>query len=119
MNVYLASPYSHPAEDVRERRAVEASIAAGRLMERGLLVFAPISMGHAINKVTPRLPTDYKYWQALCEWQISNCDAVVVLTLHGWKASVGVMAEVAYAKANGKQLFEMDPWTGEMKGFES
>jgi len=100
--IYLASPYSHPDEDVRQQRFEAVCKAAASLMRAGEIVFSPIAHGHPIAQ--HGLPTDWRFWERQCREQIDRCDEVVVLTLDGWRESEGVQAEIQIAADMGKPL---------------
>jgi len=105
--IYLASPYSHPDPNVRERRFWAACYAAAELLEDGEIVFSPIAHGHAIG--TCGLPEDWRYWQRYdCEY-LSRCDEVVVLRLENWHTSKGVRAEIRLAQKLGIPVRYIDP----------
>jgi hypothetical protein len=98
--IYLASPYSHPEEAVREARFVDACMAAGALMAAGLHVFSPIAHTHPIA-VRCDLPTGWDFWEAQDTAYLNACAGVIVLMLPGWIDSKGIMGEVAIANARG------------------
>ena len=94
---YLAVPYSDPCPDVMHRRWTTANSEAARLSRDGWLVYSPISMGHPIARAGD-LPTHFEFWRSHCEWLLSACDTLVVLTIDGWRESIGVTAEIAMAE---------------------
>lgn len=98
--VYLATPYSHPDADVRERRFHEVNRVAGDLIRKGIHVFSPISHSHSIA-MDGDLPKDFEFWQAYCRVMLRACGKMIVLMQDGWKESVGVKAEVAIAREMG------------------
>lgn len=94
---YLASPYSHSDVTVRNMRADQAAQAAAILKRNGYHVFAPIPHGHMM--VPHGLPGGYEeFWKPYCRNIISRVDVLLVLTLDGWKDSVGVQDEIAVAE---------------------
>lgn len=90
--IYVASPYSHPEVAVREQRFHDACVATARLLASGQPVFSPIVHGHPL--VDQGLPTDWPFWERFACNHLQRCDGVVVLTLDGWRESVGVAAEI-------------------------
>ena len=100
--ISLAAPYSHESAKVRDKRAAAIRKAHAQLIAGGHLVYSPICHTHAMA-TDPRLkmPTDYQFWQASCEWFISMCDILLVLQLPGWHKSVGVLAEIEIARKLG------------------
>ena len=104
---YLASPYSHPDPAVREARFRAACRAAALLMRRGEAVFSPIAHSHCI--ATYGLPIHWRFWEPIDRWHIERCDGLIVLTLDGWRDSVGVQAEIRIAVERGKPVRYVAP----------
>ena len=102
MRVYVACPYSHPAEGTREARALAATGYAAHLMQQGDVVFSPLSHSHPIALFG--IGGDWATWRDLDEALLAWCDEVHVLCLPGWEASEGVRHEVAQAEALGKAV---------------
>ena len=100
--IYLASPYSHPDPAVRDQRYLAACRAAVALLLKGTTVFSPVVQGHALSRLG--LPTDWEFWQRHDGEHLRRCDLVAVLTLDGWRESVGVLAEIELAREFGKPV---------------
>lgn len=96
MLIYLASPYSHPDEGVRQQRFEAACKAVAELTRRGHLVFSPIAHGHAIAQAAG-METTWKTWEALDSLLLKRSNALWVLGLEGWDRSVGIRAEIVMA----------------------
>jgi hypothetical protein len=94
--VYLAAPYSHPDPDIREARFQAVNRHAAAMMAAGVFVFSPISHTHPIAEAGA-LPLGWDFWEAYDRAMISRCSRVAVLTLDGWRESVGVTAEIRIA----------------------
>jgi nucleoside 2-deoxyribosyltransferase len=94
--IYLASPYTHPDHRVRQRRFEEACRAAAALLRAGVAVFSPVAHSHPIARYG--LPTSWDYWATVDREFLARCDVLAVLTLPGWRESVGVQAEMACAR---------------------
>jgi nucleoside 2-deoxyribosyltransferase len=105
--IYLASPYSHPDRDERERRFTAACYATVLLIQAGHVVFSPIVHGHPL--VRHGLPTDWPFWERIDRDHLERCDEVVVLMLDGWKESIGVAAEIRIAEELGKPVRYLAP----------
>lgn len=101
--IYLASPYSHPDPDVRERRFDEVCRIAGALMAAGHQVFSPIAHTHPIA-VRCDLPKGWEFWRKYDEDLLAACDWLVVAAMDGWQDSVGVKAEIQVALDTGKRI---------------
>ena len=100
---YLASPYSHKNSDIMEKRYAEVSDVAAQLILAGLILIEPIAMCHH-KSLKYQLPTGYEYWKTRDRTFIERSDGVIVLLIPGWKESVGVTDEIAYAKSLGKPV---------------
>ncbi len=105
---YLASPYSHPDPAIREGRYRAACAVAAILSARGDLVFSPVAHGHGIG-LSGRLPVAWEYWQRLDLRMLASCDSLTVLCVAGWRESVGVAAEIAFARELGLPVLLVDP----------
>jgi hypothetical protein len=93
---YLASPYSHPDDSVMEQRFLKAEWAAVELLKENIFCFAPIPYNHPWKKYD--VPGDWGFWEKFDKNFVLRCDAVLVLMLPGWDKSVGVGAEIDFAK---------------------
>ena len=105
--IYLASPYSHPDPAIRHERFRAACRAAAGLMRSGRTVFSPIVHCHPL--VEFGLPSDWAFWQRCDLEHLKRCDEVIVLTLEGWEASVGVQAEIQIATELGRPVSYLEP----------
>ena len=105
--IYLASPYSHPDEAVREQRFRAACRATAQLLASGSTVFSPIVHGHPL--VEHGLPTDWSFWERFDRDHLERCDEVLVLMLDGWRESVGVAAEIEIAAGLGMHVRYIAP----------
>ena len=96
--IYLACPYSDPSPRVRRFRFGIANEVAGHLMNWGHAVFSPISHCHPIAEAH-ELPKEFDFWR---KYDFSFIESwathLTVITLDGWKRSVGVLAELEYAR---------------------
>ena len=100
--IYLASPYSHPDQAVREQRFRDVCKVAADMMQHGEQVFSPIACSHPIAEFG--LPKDWEFWEVFDRWFIERCEEFAILTLDGWKESKGVTAETQIAKELGKPI---------------
>ena len=96
---YLASPYTHPDPKVMSERARIVTKAAVDLLKQGIYVFAPIAYNAPWERY--ELPGNWEFWQHFDKAFVSRMDAVVVLKIDGWDESVGVTAEIEFAKSLG------------------
>ena len=97
--IYLACPYAHPDESVRESRFNTVSRKAAELMNRGHVVFSPISHSVPIDRYLES--KGHEFWMAQDLPLLAVCDEMWVLALPGWDQSTGVNTEWEYAKSKG------------------
>lgn len=101
---YLASPYSHKDPSVKKMRAEAVTESAVALLRHGVFVFAPISYNEPWEKYS--LPSDWGFWEVFDKTFVERCDGgVIVLMLDGWDKSVGVTAEIEYARSLGLPVY--------------
>ena len=105
--IYLASPYSHSSVLVRQHRFEAACRAAAALLRAGVAVFSPIAHSHPIAQFG--VPTTWEFWSRLDREYLARCDVLAVLTLPGWRESVGVQAEMTLARELGVPLVFVTP----------
>lgn len=99
--IYIASPYSHPDPEIREKRFRQVEHYTAEQTRRGRCVFSPIVHGHAMA-IRHDLPQDLEFWMRVDEQFIQASEGIIVLCLTGWKESHGVQQEIAYAQTIGK-----------------
>lgn len=101
--IYLASVYSLNADaDLMQKRfEFVRDFVAANIHDEPL--FSPILYTHDLAKIH-RLPKKYDFWQARDRHFIECCSEVWVLTMPGWKDSIGVTDEINYALEIGKQV---------------
>lgn len=105
--IYLAAPYSHRMELIRQYRFEQINIKAAQLMIAGNIVFSPISHSHPIA-VQCDLPLHAEFWQVMNESFIDWADVVMVYCMAGWQWSKGIQNEIEYAKRTGKPVEYID-----------
>lgn len=104
--LYLACPYTSDSPFIRHLRQDHASRAAAELMDRGFVVFSPITHGHQVVKhLSKEHPHDHDFWMGQCIPILARCDAVVILPMNGWESSRGLRDEVKAAQARGIPVY--------------
>ena len=101
--VYLATPYSHPDEVVRLQRFKDVTLVSALLITQGVVNFSPITQSHE-QAESYDLPTDWSFWGEVDKVFLDRCNEIYVLALPGWRDSIGVTAEIAYMKDQGKPV---------------
>lgn len=92
--IYLAGPYSHPNPQVMDERARQLTAVAIRMIADGLVVFSPVTLGHAMFQLCPNLPTDAASWDKFNLAFLKNCTHMCVVKIPGWQESLGVQREL-------------------------
>jgi hypothetical protein len=100
MIIYLASPYSHPDDQVREENFRKISKVAAKMNAEGIVALSPITYGHTLVQFH-EMPTDWEFWQNFCFELLIKCDKLVVCKMEGWDKSRGVEAELSIARDHG------------------
>lgn len=115
--IYLASPYSAPAPEVRIERYNAALAFTTKKLAEGYALFSPIVYG---EYMAADLGTTFEAWANLNDRVIAACDSFWVLTLPGWRASRGIAHEIKvweniqpfrqirYFNQAGTELFDED-----------
>lgn len=100
--VYLAIPYS----GMEESSFKQATLAAVKILRLGYNVYSPITHSHPLTVYN--VPGDWEFWQKIDFQFIDWCDEVWVLTPEEGEEkvnnSVGVQAEIDYAKRTNKKV---------------
>lgn len=110
--IYLASPYSHPDQEVRNERMRVFCLTDAALMRAGIMSCSPLSK-HFITQFTD-IPTTWEYWKDYCHTMLPRCDAVYVIDVDGWEQSVGTQAEIDLAKRLSIRVALIQPETGHL-----
>lgn len=105
--IYLASPYSHPDQSVRELRYQINVRVTVELIQKGYAIFSPIVYAHPFTE--QGLPTDWSYWNRYDRDYLTHCDLMLVLQLDGWEESEGVQAEITIAERLGTPVWYHNP----------
>lgn len=106
--IYLASPYSHPDPIVREIRYLEAMKKLLWYVKAGVACFSPIVHSHEMAKIY-NMGRDALTWSAYNEAMLRDSEELHILTLPGWKESVGIMAEKDLALSLELGIVLVDP----------
>ncbi|MEQ8785112.1 MAG: DUF1937 family protein [Pirellulaceae bacterium] len=105
--IYLASPYTHNNPAVRRRRFEQACQATASLLRAGISTFSPVVHSHPVTKFG--LPSTWEFWSRLDREFLARSDVLAVLTLPGWRDSVGVTAEIEMARSMGLPVVYVAP----------
>ena len=97
--IYLASPYSHPNDEIREQRFKEIAKISAELNSQGIIAFSPIVYGHTLLDYK-EMPTDWGFWQTFCLSFLQHSDELHVYKMDGWEKSSGIAEEIKFAEQN-------------------
>lgn len=107
---YLATPYSDKDHEVMAYRAEVSDLIYAELTKQGRIIYPPISCNHIVG-IKYGLPKDWKFWSDFDLAFVSVCSRLLVITLPGWGASIGVTDEIKKAKEMGIPIEFIDPTT--------
>jgi hypothetical protein len=91
--IYLAGPYSHEKDLIRELRYKILTKIAAVMVKEGEVVFSPITNGVALGQEV-EMPYDFQFWENYCIHILIRCNEIHIVRLKGWKQSTGVKAEL-------------------------
>lgn len=109
--IYLASPYTHTSELVRQERFNTINKVLAALVHNGYIVFGPITQSHIIAKYLDLEQTSWEYWKDNDTVFLTQAESLMICTMPGWKESVGVTAEIQIAKKLKKPISYICPKT--------
>ena len=92
--VYIASPYSHEDPEIRRVRFLAVRRREDLLVSKGVNAYSPIAHNHerALRGTEP--PQGWIKWDLL---MLARADVMEVLMIEGWRESVGIRDEMAFA----------------------
>lgn len=114
--IYLATPYSHPKESVRNTRYLLAIRLVHLLMTdmnqldqsfQDEVVYSPIVHWHPIAR-RYKLPEGHEFWRSIDEQMIDLAHSVMFAMVKGWEASKGMKREYHYALVKGKNITRLE-----------
>ena len=106
MITYLAAPFWHHEEDIREERLEIVNKVVAKLVEQGEIIFSPLTYSDALKRHLPiSFQVNQKFWYDFDLAMLAKCDKLVVLMLEGWEESEGVTAEIEFARENNIGIF--------------
>lgn len=112
--IYLATPYCYTGKIPFINRIVmwyrnhAVSKLAGTLMDRGYIVFSPITHSRVIASKHKVGQMDHDYWLNQDEWFIKHCDELWVFKQPGWESSKGMAQEIHWAYEWDKPIVCID-----------
>lgn len=101
--IYIASPYSHPDDEVRENNFRLVTQLVADLTEQGYVCMSPITLGHTLLGFK-EMPSDWEFWTNFCLSFLEKCEEMIVYKMPGWDKSNGVKAEIEFAETNNIKI---------------
>lgn len=106
--IYLASPYSHDSEPIREERFSLAVLAAGSIALQGYVIYSPIVHFHPIVRAK-KLPFSMDFWITQALGMLRLASNFYMLQIPGADTSSGMKIERQFADQHGIPAFSMIP----------
>ncbi len=100
--IYLAAPYSHPDPAVIAGRMSAFDALAAQMLLDGDHVVSPLLFHSLLGQ--HKVPGNWDFFEAYSLGLLDRCNQIVVIPLAGWSDSVGVQAEIEYARLSGLSL---------------
>lgn len=103
--IYIASPYTHKSELVRQERYEAAmKYLAWLITKRKEIAYSPIVHCHELG-IKYNLPKEADFWERFDANFIVPAKAVHILCIDGWEKSKGIEIETKLAQLVHKPLF--------------
>jgi hypothetical protein len=111
--VYLASPLSHPFKEIEKMRYEDINKVAANLHELypQVAFILPITQSYKLKEYNTNLGTSFEAWKDRDLEFINRSDELWIVTIDGWKESIGVMAELDFALQYQMPIYFIDPAT--------
>ncbi len=104
--IYLATPYTHKNDEIREIRFRQACMIGAKLIEEGHRLFSPIVAYHPMSWYG-NFKTDYHTFGSFCKIHMSISTILYIAEFSGWEDSVGVASEMLLAEQQGLPIFHV------------
>lgn len=106
--VYVGTAYSKHKRGLAAANAV-ACRACASLMRQGVRAFSPIAHSHAVSFIGSVDGRDWEFWKRQDQPMMDAAAALCVVTMDGWRDSVGLTYEIAEFEDAGKPVFYLSP----------
>ena len=119
--IYLASPYWHSDERIRETRFKLVTRATAHFVLQGYIVFSPITHSHPIScemdrgEHKPGGVLGHDFWLNQDMHFLNWAEELWILMLDGWEKSYGVKWETDYMYIDQKVIRYVNPDTLEFE----
>jgi hypothetical protein len=106
--IFLATPYTHPDENVMETRRTNVCVISSLLLEKGIFSFSPLIYGLELIKHSHLEDKSFAYWEQYCESLLKKSDELYVINCDGWENSKGLLAEIKFFSQFNKNMYFID-----------
>lgn len=107
--VYVASPYSHHEESIRNQRYDEVTKVVAKLCDLDVFTIPPITFNVPLAPYIASKDTTWEYWKEYDKRLIDACDELWIVMIPGWQDSIGVRAESKYAMSKNMTIRLLSP----------
>lgn len=105
---YLACPFSHSDPEVQLKRHSIVNQVTYAFHQKGKLVYSPLTHNIPLKQLDKQ-SSGWGIWEKFDRAMLMRCDELIVLKLSGWKESIGVMAEISFAKELNLPIQMIEP----------
>jgi hypothetical protein len=105
---YTGSMGKHCPRYRKELSFSMANAVAGWLIDRGELVYSPISHSHPIHDYMLHHADDHRFWMDYDDKMMEFCDRLYVIKSTNWEQSSGVQHEIEWFVKRGRPVFFID-----------
>ncbi len=114
--IYLACPFRHEDLSIQKKRCAAAHYVTAQLFLEGKFVFSPLTHNELlIDIIHDKVPPEH--WMQFDLAILKIAQKLYVLKMDGWEKSKGVAREIAFARAHGIEVHEIDPPDETLYGF--
>lgn len=97
--IYIGSPYTHSNKIVMQLRHDQVLDITADLLNQGFHVISPIVHCHPLS-IKHNMRGDFEFWKKYNFALLSKCDVLLIVPLNRWLESVGLKAEIEFARDN-------------------
>jgi hypothetical protein len=97
--IYIASPYTAPTYNIMDHRfkCIQLATSVLQVVFLEQRFFSPIMYWHETAKKF-KLPVHVHFWEEWNSHILSLCESMSIVTLRGWRESVGINKEQSLAQ---------------------
>lgn len=108
---YVASPYTSEDPEVMNERYKMVTAYITECVNKGEVVISPVMYCRLFGTIHDRRAWA-DFWPDFCLLILVKCEYLRVVKMDGWKLSVGVSAEISFARDHGILIEYIDVING-------